>query len=186
MSLEYVNIRRFLYNLAKWIKVTYSMICSSLFPVIPLTVKPIVRLRTTLQYCHAMLVFGLAEQVAGSNFNLLPRGLRLSRWKWKAMFQVSVTILWRQVRQFLCTKPNYRFHVITSASEESGSCSQMYPRRPNQDLAQGCSVGDFPKHRFTWTAALARNFPKRISWWFWLLQASAPESQGKWLTIASE
>ena len=86
----------------------------------------------------------------------------------------------------LCTKPNYWFHGITRASEESGSCSQRYPTRPNQDLVQGCTVGDFPKHRFTWTAALARNFPKRISLWFWLLQASAPESQGKWLTISSE
>ena len=38
MSLEYIDINRFSYYLAKWIKVVYSMICSSLFPQIPLNV----------------------------------------------------------------------------------------------------------------------------------------------------
>ena len=33
---------------------------------------------------------------------------------------------------------------------------------------------------------LQETFRKSISLWFWLLQASAPESQGKWLTISSE
>ena len=102
------------------------------------------------------------------------------------MFQVLLQYFEDRYASFYVQKPNNRFHGITRASKESGSCSQRYPRRPNQDLVQGCTVGNFPKHRFTWTAALARNFPKRISLWFWLLQVSAPESQGKWRTISSE
>ena len=136
-----------------------------------------------------MLIFWLAvcsEQVAGLNFNLLPYCLRLSWWKKKSDVSGTISILWRQVRQFLCSNSNYQFHGIPRASKESGFCSQKYPRWPNQDLVQGCTVKDFRKRRFPWTAELARNFPKRISLWLWLLQASAPESQGKWLTIYSK
>ena len=46
------------------------------------TAKPVVRLHATLQYSHAMLVFWLAvcsEQVASSNFNLLPRATGFPR-----------------------------------------------------------------------------------------------------------
>ena len=98
----------------------------------------------------------------------------------------TVKTLWRLVCQFSCTKPNYRSHGITRASEESSSCSLRYLRRLNQDLVQGCTVVDFRKHQFTWTAAPARNFPTHISLLMWLLQASAPESQGKWLIISFE
>ena len=101
-----------------------------------LTVKPVVRLRATLQYCHAMLVFWLAvcsEQVASSNFNLLIKA---------GCFRYCCNTL-KTGTPVLCTKPNYRFDGITRASEESGSCSQRYPRRPNQDLVQGCTVRDF-------------------------------------------
>ena len=65
-------------------KITNTELYGNLLKVLEhtFTVKPVVRLRATLQYSHAMLVFWLAvcsEQVASSNFNLLPRGTSFPR-----------------------------------------------------------------------------------------------------------
>ena len=84
------------------------------------------------------------------------------------MFQVLLQYFQDRYASFYVQNPITDFTELLERVKKAVPVLKLkrYPRRPNQDLVQGCTIRDFRKHRFTWTAALARNFPKRISLWF--------------------